>query len=173
MTKRDVLFIAVKLLGLVSLAYAAVAIVQAISVVVFTRDLYGYASWLLLGEGGLFLIPGVVFLACAGPISLRLAGEDARLPAELLGGNQRAVLAVTLRVVGAILLAYAIPSLVDYSIRALAKGLHYVFWIRVVRESLSAAVGVYFLFGAPGLLNIICRPSGTRSDPQVPDEAQR
>ena len=102
MTKRDVLFIAVKLLGLVSLVYALTAIAQTLCFEIAARQARNFNAdpsiiWMYAVYGIILSVTGVVFLACAGPISRRLAGEDTQLPAELCSSSQRSVLAVALR----------------------------------------------------------------------------
>lgn len=165
MTKRDVVSISIKVFGVVFLANAVGQITGGIyqSMAVFALRIevpfprMAYVFW-LAGGIALQLLIAWVLLGSADAIARRLVPDDAEL--RVAGVAMQSVVEAALRVVGVVIVAYALPDFVKSVVMAIidtrltvgpGNGLMETFamsaskleWKVVLQAAAQIAVGVY------------------------------
>ena len=193
MTKRDVLSIAIKVLGLVFLANAVAAVPSTIS---FARTPLpeGYNSVMIWGSLVLTFVIGVVLLALANDLARCLVRQDSEtlLPEPIR--QQRSLFIVAAQMVGLVLIARALPSLVRfYSRPAVVAKLVYGHvsrdsysqylldatvdqWTLMITMVVTLGMGTYLLLGAKQLAGLLHRdqqPAPLEDDSEPTDSQEQ
>lgn len=133
MTRRDILAIVIKVLGVICVICAVTSLPGLVTVMVNRRIVSsgGYdplVRWYLIQScvsPFLFLIMAVVLLSWGDRIAGRLVREDGAVGASDAGGWGRFALALSLRVVGVVTLVRAIPELLGSVSAMAAERIHY------------------------------------------------
>ena len=165
MTKRDILSIAFKILGVSWASYIAL-LVPAIAFAFEDRggppEARAYRITSGLVTAALVLCIAYVLLQFADPIADRLAGRDSQVLSINLGaGWERTVFALAVRIIGVMVLARGLPRLISDGFRSglftrvPPSGL--LTTSGILDPILTLAVGIYLLSGAKHLVNFVFR----------------
>lgn len=183
MTKRDIVSVAIKIVGVVCLVFAAMAIPPIFTNIGLTRGGYtGDAGkvWFLVAATLApcwHIIVAYVLLAWGESFAARLVREDSPIPPMGASRWGERVLGIAMRIIGVVLLVRGIPELVggllELPLRtAYQEGIGSETWVRFWPALAGAVVviliGVYLITGARHLVRALY-PAQERGT-QAPEE---
>jgi hypothetical protein len=163
MTKRDVLSVALKTIGVICMLYAIFDISLGLSALSWRsryREETGF-YWLvatIVTATVLLLCMAYVLLKWGDAIANRLIQGDAQLPAVGAGEWEKPVFSLAMRILGAMSIVRTVPSLLTQLARTpfraffMPQG-----WGEVAGFAVILLIGLYLLFGARHLVEFLFR----------------
>jgi hypothetical protein len=172
MTKRDILSISLKILGVFSIIYAARQIPNIaywISLVISQPTLNLASFWYLFGTITsiiLALVVAYILLRWGDSISKRLMREDSEIPALGKKEWEEAVFKLSMRIVGVVCLTRGIPGLFNSLTRLPFLGDEQRFfpaqiWGGLISAIVLLIIGVYLISGAKRFVKLVLREAKT------------
>ena len=171
-SKRDILEISCKVLGLVCLIWAVGAIPHAISAVVRLAK-HGSSGanepilwWLprMIAMPVVYIVSAFLLLKCSKGIALLLIREDGPVQVEVGKDWQSSLYTLCLRVVGAVVLVRGIPQLIRILPQVifrhrLAPPIPPTIWGELISAIVYLVLGIYFIGGAKLIARIALKGS--------------
>lgn len=172
MTKRDIISISLKILGVFSIIYAVRQIPNIaywISFVISQPTLNSTSFWYLFGTIVsliLALVVAYILLRWGDSISKKLMREDSEIPALGEKEWEEAFFKLSLRIVGVVCLTRGIPGLFDSLTRLTFLGEEQRFfppqiWGGFISTIVLLVIGVYLISGAKRLVKLVLREANT------------
>ena len=180
MTKRDVLSVALKVVGIILLIYAVVGIPRTVIYVILmlSRRVPGLLhhtleAWLQVAAAALFIILAGMLIGFADGIARKLVREDRELSIPRV--DERPLFGVALRVIGVVLVVQAIPEVlrllaepalqVKHGTGTLGWQLYKEFWTKhwvahwaqTIQCAASLLLGLYLVAGARQFVDLLYR----------------
>ena len=188
MTKRDVMAVGLKIVGVVFLLYAVLGIPSVVSTVMimlggnsYGLENPGVYAWIAVGSLILNIVLAGVLVGFADGIARRLVREDREMSIPRV--DERPLFGLALRVVGIVLVVQAIPHLLQLFaepalVAKYAEGtLGWVsykefltkvwvgHWAEMIRAAASLILGVYLVTGARSLVDWLYRERPVEAEP--------
>lgn len=170
-TKRDILALSFKVLGLLCLIWGIPNAVSAAMIAL--RSSNEQSIWLVPGLIAMpvtYFISAFLLLKCSKGIASLLVREDGPVQINVGEDWQRPLYTLCLRVVGAIALVRGIPglirALVQFSLyrRFVAPQVPIATWSQLVSAIVYLILGIYFIGGAKLIVRIAMKGSLRESD---------
>lgn len=163
MSKRDILAIALKVVGAVFLIYGILELPTVIYIALSSRSTVAgtnasVAIATQFTSFGLTLALGACLVFAADGISRLLVREDAQLPASVIQADRRSVFQLALKIIGVVSVVQAVPALLSllpktvsvYGQSSLEFGTSYMwlsYWSNLVRDAAMLLIGIYLIWG--------------------------
>ena len=178
MTKRDILSVGLKIVGVILLIYAVRGIPQVVSTVMFYLtgnfpglENPGVYAWITVGSLILNIVLAGVLVGFADGIARRLVREDREM--SIPSVDERPLFGLALRVIGIVLVVQAIPDLLQLFAAPALQAKHVEgtlgwqsyeefwtkawvgVWAEMIRAAASLILGVYLVTGARSLVDLL------------------
>jgi hypothetical protein len=179
MTKRDVVSVAIKIIAVVCLVFAAMAVPPVFANIGFTRGGYGPDPgkvWFLISATLApfwYLILAYVLMAWGDSFAARLVPEDSPIPPMGASRGEERVFGIAMRIIGIVCLARGVPDLIRLLVElptrmAYQQGIGterwIQFWPALAGAVVVIAIGVYLTIGAGHLIKAVF-PEGEAATP--------
>ncbi|NIM89936.1 MAG: hypothetical protein GTO17_03205 [Candidatus Aminicenantes bacterium] len=168
MTKRDIVSISLKILGVFSVIYAVrqiSRIAYAISIVIAQSERGLSSVGFLFGTIPSIILPLVVayiLLRWGDLIAKRLEREDSKIPTLGENGWEKPVFILSLRIVGVVCLIRSIPDLFNLLIRFASEGGIYIsispeIWGGLFSSIVLLIIGLYLISGGKRFVKFVLK----------------
>jgi len=166
LSKRDILEISCKVLGLFCLIQGIPYIASMLAFVATADMMNRYSSGtviLTVGIVAFHYIAAFILLKWAKGIAALLVGEDQPVEIKVEVGWQKPVYTLCLRVVGAVAIIRAVPPIIGAIIQIILRSRFGATssapWVPLIIHVASLALGIYFIGGAKEVVRIAMKGS--------------
>ena len=158
-SKRDILEISCKVLGLFCLIQGIPYIASVLAFVTTTDMITRFSLILTVGIAAFHYIAAFILLKWAKGIAALLVGEDQPVEIKVGVGWQKLVYTLCLRVVGAVAIIRAVPRIIGAIIQITLGATSSASWVPLIIHVASLALGIYFIGGAKAVVRIAMKGS--------------